>query len=259
MNKRFNYLHREEGAELIEAALIYPLVLLVLAGLLYMGLFILQYMTVGAHAQKVALLAAREVAYPGYISLISEENVNNAAVELALDDYSKAASGKKGDTNGTVITFPVKAYEVHARAYRYWSDDPLRSTFTETNTSHASSQYDACSLLEGIMRDMADKNSILIGKEPANVTITCKNVIVAQYVTVDVKQNLMNSQLLRVLGVEQPYVHVSAVSAANDTDEFIRNTDLVCDALKMIAKKLHINVDDVSKKVNEVKEKLGLN
>ena len=45
---------------------------------------------------------------------------------------------------------------------------------------------------------------------------------------------------------------------ANDTDEFIRNTDFVCDALKMIAKKLHINVDDMQEKVNSVKEKLGL-
>lgn len=260
MTKRFNFLRREDGAELIEAALIYPIVLLFIGGLLYMGLFILQYMTVGAYAQKVALLSSREVAYPGYISLISAEKIENSAIEIALDDYTKAASSDANNANGFVISFPTAAYAVHARAYRYWSKDPLKPNPVEANSTKASQRYDSGALLEQILRNMVDKNSILLGKQGSGseVHISCKNVFVSQTVTVTVDQELMNAQLLRVLGVEQPSVHVSAVASANDTDEFIRNTDFVCDALKMIAKKLHINVDDMQEKVNSVKEKLGL-
>lgn len=250
MKKRFRFLCREDGAELVEAAFIYPLVLLVISGLIYTGLFILQYMTVGAYAQKAALLAAREVAYPGYISLIDADNVSNSAIEIALDDYSKSVSSDENKANGQIINFPTAAYDVHARAYRYWKKDPLECGALE--------DYQAKSILENILSAMVNQNAILVGKVDADITITCRNVIVAQYVTVDVEQDLVNNQLLRALGVKNPSVHVSAVASANDTDEFIRNTDLVCDALEMIAKKLNIDVDSIRDKVSAAKQKLGL-
>lgn len=259
MKRQVRFLRREDGAELIEAALIYPFVLLILGSLLYMGVFILQYITVGAYAQKVALLAAREVAYPGYITLISADNVSNSAIEIALDDYSKSITDDANTKNGAVISFPTAAYAVHARAYRYWKPDPLAPNKIEQNTSRASDQYNSGALLEEILRKMVLENSIMVGKKDAtNVKITCKNMIVSQYVTVTVKQDLMNNQLLTALGVEQPSVEISAVASANDTDEFVRNTDFVCDALKMIAKKLNIDVDSIRDKVNSAKNKLGL-
>lgn len=259
MKKRFRFLHREDGAELIEAALLYPFVLLVLGGLIYTGLFILQYITVGAYAQKVALLAAREVAYPGYIKLISADALTTSAVEIQLKDYTKAASSDKNNANGMVISFPTAAYAVNARAYRYWQSDPLQPNFKAKNTNIQSRKYDSASILEKILRDMVQKNGMLLGKTAPEVHVTCQNYIVAQYVTVTIDQDLMNNQLLRALGVEQPSVHVSATAAANDTDEFVRNTDFVCDALEMIAKKLHIDVDAIRDKVDSVKETLGLN
>lgn len=258
MKKRFHFLRREDGAELIEAALIYPFVLLILGGLLYMGVFILQYVTVGAYAQKVALLAAREVAYPGYISLISADKLSTSAIELELNDYTKAASSEENNANGMTISFPVAAKAAHARAYRYWKKDPLEPNPIEANATKASNQYNSGQLLEDILSTMVNQNSIMVGKQNAEVSITCKNVIVAQYVTVTVKQDLMNNQLLHALGVEQPSVTLSAVASANDTDEFVRNTDFVCDALEMIAKKLHINVNGFRDKVNDIKTKLGL-
>ncbi len=258
MKKKLSLLHREDGAELIEAAFIYPFVLLVLGGLIYMGLFILQYVTVSAYAQKVALLSAREVAYPGYIKLIDRDRLTSSAIEIELDDYSKAASSDANKKNGVVISFPTAADDVNARIYRYMFPDPLKPNGIENNTSKASRQYDSGTLLEDILRDMVNKNSILLGKQPAEVKIECKNYIVAQYVTVSVDQDLMNNQLLHALGVKNPSVSVSAMAAANDTDDFIRNTDFVCDAIEMIAKKLHINVDDIRTKFNSMKKKIGL-
>lgn len=259
MKKQFRFLRREDGAELIEAALLYPFVLLVIMGLIYTGLFILQYMSVGSYAQKVALLAAREVAYPGYIEIMNNEKLSTSAIEIELDDYTKAAAATAEDNqaNGFVITFSTDANDTMSRAYRFWLPDPLRPN-PVARAFKKSDQYNPCSKLETMMHNMVKKYSILTGKTQAQVEIKCSNYVVAQYVTVTVDQDLINSQILEALGMDQPHVHVSAVASANDTDEFVRNTDFVIDALKMIAKKLHLDVDDVANKVNDVKKKLGL-
>ena len=71
---------------MVEAAIIYPIVFLCLFFLIYMGLYILQYMSVSAYAQKVALLASREIAYPGYIDMVDKDRkkYSNAALEADL-------------------------------------------------------------------------------------------------------------------------------------------------------------------------------
>lgn len=259
MKRKNHFLRREDGAELIEAALIYPFVLLILGALLYMGVFILQYVTVAAYAQKVALLAAREVALPGYIKMISQDTVETSAVEIALDDYSQKLTSDANSVNGPIIKIPLKAKMANARAYRYLRSDPLEPTLIERNMPDDENKYKAKDTLTEIMDRLINENSIMLGRQDAEITITGDNVIVAQYVTVDIRQDLMNNQLMTALGVENPYVHVTAMASANDTDEFIRNTDFVCDALQMIAKKLNIDTKKVYDKFEQVKEKLQLN
>ena len=78
------------AAELIEASLLYPIIFICIGLLLYFGLFILQTISVQNYARKTALLAAREVAYPGYINMITDEAMKSSAVELQLNDYDKS-------------------------------------------------------------------------------------------------------------------------------------------------------------------------
>lgn len=244
MKKQIRFLRCENGAELIEAALIYPLVLLVISGLIYFGLFVLQYTTVSAYAQKIALIAAREVAYPGYVGLISQDKLEGSAIEVQLDDYSQAASSD-------VIHINTSVKDVNTRAYRYWSPDPLDTA--------SFNDYQPKSTLTEMMTNMVEHNSIMVGKQSAEVDIQCENLLITQYVTVEVDQQLMNNQLLTALGYQNPTISVRAMATVNDTDEFIRNTDFVCDALEMLAQKLNIDVKSLRDKVTEFKEKLGLN
>lgn len=244
MKKQIRFLRCENGAELIEAALIYPLVLLVISGLIYFGLFVLQYTTVSAYAQKIALIAAREVAYPGYVGLISQDKLEGSAVEVQLDDYSQAASSD-------VINIEQSVKNVNTRAYRYWSPDPLDTA--------SFNDYQPKSTLKKMMQNMVEHNSIMVGKQEATVNIRCKNMIIMQYVTVEVEQEVLNNQLMTALGYKDPTIHVTATATVGDTDEFIRNTDFVCDAMEMIAQKLGIDVKSLRDKVNDIKEKLGLN
>ena len=90
MKKKVHCLLKDESAaELIEAAIIYPVVILFLFFLIYIGLYIMQNMTVAAYSEKVAMLAAREVAHPGYLDMFvgGSDVFSNSAVE---GDYGEA-------------------------------------------------------------------------------------------------------------------------------------------------------------------------
>lgn len=232
-----SYIKKEDGAaQLIEAAIIYPIVFLCIFFLIYIGLFILQSMTVSAYAQKVALLASREIAYPGYIEMVSGGN-------NSYSPYSNSAV--EGDeTLRSTIKLETNPKEVQARAYRYWSSDPIKG-----NTSG----------LEKILKTMINNNSIIAAENDVQVKITADNYFIVQYVTVEVSQPLMKFPVLDYLGIKTPTVSATATASVNDTDEFVRNVDFVTDALESLANKLGINVSDIKDKIAKAKETLGLN
>lgn len=241
------------AAELIEASLLYPIIFICIGLLLYFGLFILQTISVQNYARKTALLAAREVAYPGYINMITDEAMKSSAVELQLNDYDKSImdesnkiqTGEDEEHKEFVIHLSVEPKDTQVRAYRYWLPNPL---------DNGSTGAYADALVE-----MIRKNSILGGKDKAEVKITGKNYFVAQYVEVDVTQPVFDFPLLTALHIDSPAIRAHAIASVNDTDEFIRNTDLACDALEMLAKKLHIDIDSIRKKLNDILKKFGLN
>ena len=255
MNALRRFLKNEDGAaQMIEATFLYPVVFICIGLLFYIGLYILQYISVCNYARKTALLSAREIAYPGYIAMITDEALQSSAVELQLNDYDKSVTdednkiqtGEKEEDKSFVIHLSYSPGEVQARAYRYWKGNPLDGS-------------DAVSSYQESLQKMIRKNSIIGGKDSAEVSIVGKNYFIAQYVEVTATQPLADFALLRFFNLKTPQIKVQAIASVNDTDEFIRNTDLAFDTLEMIAKKLHIDVDGIRKKIEDVKEKLGLN
>lgn len=232
--KRF--LKSENGAaQMVEAAIIYPIVFLVIFFLIYVGLFILQSITVSAYAQKIALLASREIAYPGYIDLVVDDNLySSSAVEADL---------KPGESFDGVINLSFDPKAVETRAYRYWSKDPIEKYHTA---------------FEDILKKMIKKNSIIGAKKEVKAKVTSKNYFLTQYVEVNVSQPLMDIGVLSFFGIDSPTVSVRVQAAVNDTDELIRNTDFAVDALEALAKKLGIDVNDLKEKIKNAKKKLGI-
>ena len=252
MKKLRGFVKNESGAaEMVEAAIVYPIVIIAVFTLVYFGLFILQTVTVQTYAQKIALLAAREVGRPGYISLISQdEAVTTSSVELALKNFGESvnAKEKKGNPTNIVINIPTNAREVRARAYRFWMPDPL----------NAGSNYNPKSRLGKLMEDMVEKNSFLAGRQKAQVEIKCDNKFVTQYVTVSVTQPVVSGGLMEFFGVKTPEIKARAMSSATDIDEFVRTTNFVTDTLEMLARKLNIDVDAVKSKLDQAMQKIGL-
>ncbi len=241
MRKLRKCLKEENGAAmLIEAVVIYPIVFLAIFFLIYVGLFILQYMSVSAYAQKVALLASREVAFPGYISLVSEDVYTTAAVEadLGTDSDGDQATSFKGMVK---MNFDPKNAQVNA--YRYWGD-PLSS---ESKT-----------VLVNILKEMVDKNSLIGAEGEVTASVEAENYFVTQYVKVSVSQPLAGFAVLDFFGIEQPTVSATVQASVNDTDELVRNVDFAADAIKAIAKKLGIDAGSIKKKFKDAKSFLGL-
>lgn len=231
----------ENGAVmLIEAVFIYPIVFLAIFFLIYVGLFILQYMSVSAYAQKVALLASREVAYPGYINLVSKDVYTTSAVEA---DLGTDAEGNTINSFSGKVTLNFDPKKAQVNAYRYWGD-PLSS---ESKT-----------VLVNILKEMVKKNSIIGAGGDVKATVEAENYFVTQYVKVSVSQPLASFPVLDAFGIEQPTVSATVQASVNDTDELVRNVDFAVDAIRAIAKKLGIDTDNIKQKFKEAKEFLGL-
>lgn len=238
MKKWIRLIKKEDGAELIEAAIVYPVVFLCVGFLFYVGIYILQYMTVMSYTQKVAVLAAREISRPGYIAMVKkpEDTLGTASVEMQIEDYTKSITTAS-------LSLPTSAKGINARAYRFWSPKPIG---------------DAGSSYAKVLQAMVDNNSIMKSEKSAKVEIDSSNYVVAQYVDVTVTQKVVDFGMLEAFGIKTPTIKVTAKAAATDIDEFVRNTDLVVDTLDTLAKKLGIDVSKIKDKISEAKKKLGM-
>ena len=234
MKKKVHCLLKDESAaELIEAAIIYPVVILFLFFLIYIGLYIMQNMTVAAYSEKVAMLAAREVAHPGYLDMFvgGSDVFSNSAVE---GDYGEAENA-----NG-IIKLSSDNGDVALTAYRYWTSNPLGK--------ENSSAY------EGILRTIVQNNSILASEGTVDVKVTCENAFITQYINVEVSQRMMDFPVLTFFGIESPTVTQSTKASVSDTDEFIRNINFAADAIDEIAARCGVDTSKLKSKVKEVKD-----
>lgn len=234
------FLKSEKGAaQLIEATILYPVAFMVIFLMIYIGLYILQIMTVSSYAQKVAILSAREVSCPGYHTIVASDRYSTAATEIGFDTSGEKAY--KGQ-----ITIENHIENVKLRAYRYWSKDPLNQEEKDYYTE--------------VLTNLVTKNSFLKGDEgqPVKVTISCKNYAISQFITVKVEQQMMDFAVLKYFGIESPKISVTAVSTVSDTDELVRTTDFVVDAIETIAEKCGIDTKKIKTTVKGALSKLGL-
>ena len=238
MNKIKKLIKNEDGAaQLIEASVIYPIVFMCLFVLVYIGLYILQTITINTCAQKIALIASREVAYPGYINLINSDVYKTGTVEA---DFGSTQSGSTPH-----ITCNFDAGEVKVRAYRYWSSDPLGSNSEKFESILTSDT--------GLVAALS-----LIGVGDVHADVSCENNIISQNINVEVRQELVSFAPLGFFGIEKPELVVNAVATVGDTDELIRNTDFIQEVVDNLAKKLGIDVNKMKESIKSAMDKLKL-
>ena len=260
MWKQFKKILSDEGgaAELVEAVIIYPVVFLCLLVLIFIGLYILQNMIITSFAQKTAITAAREVAYPGYLDLAADNVYNTGAVDA--DFHNKPVNAENNNAQGVakaLIPQRVKAVikcnfdskKVKTDAYRYWKSDPMNNaTKTKLINFMVGSKGDS-----GMVTSLS-----VFGTGKATAEIECDNHILSQTVKVKVTQELMDFPGLRFFGIETPKVTAMASATVADSDELVRNADFVVDTIDSLGKKFGIDIADMRSKVESALAKIGL-
>ncbi len=253
MKKWKKKLRDERGAALVlESAILYPIVFMCIFFLIYMGLYVLQQSALDAYAQKIAILGAREVAYPGYLQLSSEDIYGNGAVEADLGELTTTDEGdKKLHSVSVFCTFDTG--DVKTDAYRYWR---LTKKTDKRGPMSVNAQQKLVDILEG--EDGLVAKYGFFGGKNVKATVECQNYVISQTVTVTITQDLMDLGVLGFFGIEAPQAKAVAKATVGDSDELIRNTDFVLQVVDSLAAKLGINVDSMKSSVTKALQKVGL-
>lgn len=239
--KLINKLKSEKGAaQIIEMTLIFPLVLFVMAFLIYTASYVLQSISIYNDAQRIAVAATREAAIPGYEHLYAGTGVTTRA-----DFNWPDGSAPEKEIINKIMS--------QSDPYRYWSTNFL--TESEKNT------------LENNLESLISSNSFLASSN-VDCTITTANNILNQQVQVRVVKYISTPELMQLLGLGSDIsIDVTATAVVGDPAEFVRNTDMVFDLkeymfdnLKIGKKNQTINqkIAIYKQKFKDISAKLGM-
>ncbi len=231
----------EKGsAQVIEMTLIFPFVLLCMFLLIYLCSYILQGIYIYNSAQKIAVAACREAAYPGYGNLYEDYEITSKADFNWEDGYAPA------------ISIINKIMEEH-NPYRYWGDSFL--------------SQDKKNALERNLERLINSSSFLAASNVECTITTCNNILV-QRVEVRVIKSIDLPDVFSYLGLaENINIDVDAVAVVEDSAEFIRNTDMVFDMTEYMFENFKIGksgqtinerIKIYKQKISDISSKLGL-
>ena len=218
------------AVQVIEMTMIFPLVLLVMAFLIYLGSYVMQSVTIYNDAQRIAVIAAREAQIPGYENLYSNGGITTKADFNWSSDY---VPGK--DMINAIM-------EVHD-PYRYWGNQFL----TKSNEEN----------LESELERIISQNSFLASSD-VTCDIQTSNNVLNQTIKVHVVKRVNAPEILKHLGLTSTMdIDVTATAVVSDSSEFIRNTDMVVDLATYLWEDLKFGANDqtMSERVSIFKQK----
>lgn len=186
-----NFLHSEKGAvSVIEASVIYPVVVLTVIALVYIGMYIFEVSYLNDRARSVASLASKTLVFTGYDEL--------------GDIYTHTgfrAGDVKPDRNHV-----SKAYS-EGSPYRYLVNGSVDDRFTENTMKYVS---------DG-----------LFVPSDAGCTVSVNRRMFDRRVDVSIEKDIRMPGILKSVGAGNDMkITVNASAVTSDPAEFVRNTDL---------------------------------
>lgn len=228
MKRIRNFLEDESGVMVsTEALFLYPFTIFIIFWLIYMGLWMFQGVAIQNYAQKVAVVAAREISYPGYMNLAEGGDPVSIFGTNAID----------WETN---VKIEVKKATVYP--YRYLTSIGKDKILDDAQLKS----------LQGVASSIVTENSMLVSDGPIRIDVDTENYFISQQVTVKITESLPIPGIVKWLGFDGSSLSATASATANDPDEYVRNTDLVFDFLDILGKKLGIS-DGISGAIEKVK------
>lgn len=200
-------MRKEKGAVTVEAVIIFPIVMMTVFVLLYLGLFKLQEMAVMYQVQRAARQGAMVLASPGYQEL--------------------------GEYDTAKIDFASSPADVNAYYQAYHKN--LGALYRELRGVNWSGAEDMQAFLEKLGR----QSSILAGMPLTHQTARVHRGIFGTTLRVDVAIDIKTPGALRYLGIEDRlYLSRGAQSFALNPAGFVRGVDLAGDVIMGITEQI---------------------
>lgn len=211
-------MRREKGAVTVEAVIIFPIVMMTVFVLLYLGLFKLQEMAVIYQVQRTAHQGAMVLASPGYQEL--------------------------GEYDAKKIDFASSPEDVNAYYKAYHENiGVLYRELRGINWSGAGE-------MQAFLEEMGRQSSILAGMPLTSQEAIVRRGVFGTTLSVDVVIKIKTPGALRYLGIENNLqFRRGAQSFAINPAGFVRGVDLAGDAVVVVSEKL--GIDDQLEKLTE--------
>lgn len=215
----FNFHWKDEKGEVIvEATFIYPVVLIIVAFLLLLGLYEMQGVLEYSQAQYVANYTVKSIRNPGY-------------------DFFGTVDDKKIDFVDINENFKdIDRNNLRAKLYH-------RFLF---------SKDDCQSKMKAKIRTLLNTGNLL--NIDTNVNAICKKSILNTSVVISVTDSITMPKFLNYIGLNNKWERtVTATAVITDPAEFIRNTDLAIETVNNIFEKLGIS-DNINSLITKTKD-----
>ncbi|MDE7334298.1 MAG: pilus assembly protein [Lachnospiraceae bacterium] len=214
---------KEKGAVMVEAVIVFPIVLLTVFALIYLGLFKLQEMAMLYQVQRVAHQGAHVLANPGYREL---GDYTQKAIDFSSDPADVNAYYKAAHDNLLVLYREIAGYGA-------WT-----------------SQGE----LQRFMDKVAESTLILAGGAYADNTVTIDRGLFATQIMAEVTFSFPTPGVMQYFGYPDSLAFKqSAIAVAMDPANFVRMVDLAGDALTVASEKLGI-ADDIGKIMDGIRK-----
>lgn len=217
-------MQKEKGAIIVEAAIIFPIVMMTVFVLLYLGLFKLQEMAVIYQVQRAAHQGSMVLSYPGYQEL--------------------------GDYDTQKIDFAASPNAEQVEAYYQAYHENLGALYRELRGIN----WSGAGEMQAFLEELGRQSSILAGMPLTSQEAVLHRGIFGTTLRVDVVIKIKTPGALRYLGIDDTLqLRRGASSFAINPAGFVRGVDLAGDAAVVISEKLGIDgkLETLTKKYQE--------
>lgn len=219
----------ESGVIMVEASIYFPIVIFTVFAMIYFGMMKYQESILTFQVQKQAVMAGREVAYPGYEAFTRDGSKESVAVDF---------------TSGSDFSSGVESY------YKQKIDH----LYHEWQFEYGAEQQ----RIEGELKEILNRCSFLTGVE-ADADVTITNYVIGRQIKAKATYGLKSPRLLEIVGVPLDLtLHTTVTQSASNPAELVRNVDLATDLINFLLERFNVKdrVDSFLKKAEDIKNKI---
>ena len=221
--------NKTRGSATLEYVIVFPLVLLVIFALFFLGFVLHQRTVLDSAVSRGTVYAARLLSDPQYAGITATAGGDGDALDFSTDTYNFNTD---------------------------FSIQPYRYILNYSGKSYQEK-------VKNKVMAMVSANSIWGSASNVSVDYQYKNYVLYQQITITAEQTYHLPKLLALVGVDpEMKLKAQSVQAVTDSDEFIRNVDLSIDIIEQITgvnlnDAMHKKSEDILKGMQNVCDKIG--